>query len=138
MVLPSVGTDVTAPSVVPLQLSPASAAHVPCGNALTVTASFATSTGGEPRAECLEVQLPLCLFATLVPPVKNAGACGCVMERGRGVRTTIALQGRFGAVAGQQGSAAGTVRSRHGAERPRRRLCGVEGGGREESRAGEG
>lgn len=37
-----------------------------------VTATFVAS-GGAPRGQHLEILLPLCLFAMLVPPVKNAG-----------------------------------------------------------------
>ncbi len=32
--------------------------------------------GGEPRAQQLEIQLPLCLFMIVVPPIKNAGEGG--------------------------------------------------------------
>jgi hypothetical protein len=56
----------------PVASQAASSACLPVSTTALVIASFTTSAG-EPRAQQLEVALPLCLFAGVVPPVKNAG-----------------------------------------------------------------
>ena len=41
----------------------------------TQTHTMPPITGGQPRGQHLEVALPLGLFVSLIPPVKNAGQC---------------------------------------------------------------
>lgn len=58
------------PTVVELKIYPG-VACLPCDRTLSVSASYKTASG-EPRIAHCEVQLPLCLFGGLVPPVKSA------------------------------------------------------------------
>ncbi|QDZ24109.1 PTHB1-like protein [Chloropicon primus] len=58
------------PIVIQLKLFPGTHC-LPSDRTLNVSASYQTPSG-EPRISHCEVQLPLCLFGTLVSPVKNA------------------------------------------------------------------
>jgi hypothetical protein len=51
---------------------PSEEAVTPTSTTAHVTATFST-TSGEPRNASIQIQLPMCLFCKLIPPVKNAG-----------------------------------------------------------------
>lgn len=70
--LPSIkgSSDRQTPVIIELKLFPGKDC-VPVERTLNISASYMTSTG-EPRITHCEVQLPLCLFGSLVNPVKNA------------------------------------------------------------------
>ncbi|KAJ9513997.1 hypothetical protein QJQ45_021078 [Haematococcus lacustris] len=69
--LRNVKSDPNDPSIVPITFQAASATCLPASATALIVASFAAGNG-EPRAQMLEVALPLCLFVTAVPAAKNA------------------------------------------------------------------
>jgi len=70
IVVPSISGDASDPSIVLITFLSGNTC-LPASNTATVVATFMTGTG-EPRAQSVDIELPLCLFATVVPPVKNA------------------------------------------------------------------
>lgn len=64
------GTGRQTPVVIQLKIYPGDHC-LPSDRMLNISASYSTASG-EPRISHCEVQLPLCLFGSLVPPVKNA------------------------------------------------------------------
>lgn len=67
--VPTVSSDPADPTLVYVTL--ATGSGIPQGSTATVVATYTTAMG-EPRAQRLDVALPLAAYCQLIPPVKNA------------------------------------------------------------------
>ena len=70
-VVPTLEGGADTPVIIPITLSTPRGGCIPANHTVSIMAGY-TTRNGEPRTANCEVQLPLALFCTVVPPVKNA------------------------------------------------------------------
>lgn len=70
LIIPEIVGSSDEPAIVDVSFT-ASNTCLPSSNVATVVASY-VNDAGEPRCSVLEVALPMCLFCTVIPPVKSA------------------------------------------------------------------
>lgn len=70
-VVPALDGRADTPVIIPITLSMPQGGCIPVNHTVSIMAGYTTRNGEARTAHC-EVQLPLALFCTVVPPVKNA------------------------------------------------------------------